>query len=364
MKSNDPKAKNLFARLTSLTATEGSRKIENFCTETLAWCLLVSPEFRKGFLAAIGMTEGAFEYHLDTQVFCKTGREKCYLDILLRPKDAKGNTFYVIEVKVWSKFSHRSVVEEKKERKTHQLDLYKSAVEKSYPAARNVVKISLTVDTETEQADIHLFWSDIDRLLCNPNLQADYSQVFRDFSKFLRSKNMGSITFEPLTPIGCSEWHKTNTRLNQAQRMFDRISQLDKFKALFRKKKLLTTDSDEENKRSWFGMHSSNFYIGIAFYSLGENTSVQPLLYLEYYGAHLKKVARDFQRGFSADFDFAKNYHCPADSWINTQDRDAKTVVLMAPLKNETKDNAQEIINWFTDRLDVIKEVEIAHSSS
>ena len=48
-------AKNLFARITSFTAEAGSDRVENLCTEVLAWCLLKSKGFRQSFLKCFGV---------------------------------------------------------------------------------------------------------------------------------------------------------------------------------------------------------------------------------------------------------------------------------------------------------------------
>ena len=50
MRTDHPLANNLLTRLLSYTGHEDRTSLEDFCTETLAWCLRKSPEFRSKFL--------------------------------------------------------------------------------------------------------------------------------------------------------------------------------------------------------------------------------------------------------------------------------------------------------------------------
>jgi hypothetical protein len=70
MRSDDPQANNIFSRLISYSprVTEPLRKrtaLEDFYTEALAWCLLNSEKFRKGFFELVQNAAGAPPLSLD-----------------------------------------------------------------------------------------------------------------------------------------------------------------------------------------------------------------------------------------------------------------------------------------------------------
>lgn len=53
MRSDNPQADNLFSRLISYTPRTDRTALEDFCTESLAWCLRCSPEFQSDFLKLV-----------------------------------------------------------------------------------------------------------------------------------------------------------------------------------------------------------------------------------------------------------------------------------------------------------------------
>src|SRR6266516_2270501 len=59
MRADHPYADNLLTRLVSYTPRKYRTALEDFCTETLAWCLRKSPEFRTKFLNRVKDSLGA-----------------------------------------------------------------------------------------------------------------------------------------------------------------------------------------------------------------------------------------------------------------------------------------------------------------
>ena len=57
MQSGDARAGNLFSRLFSYTPREDRIPLEDYCTETLAWCLCQSEDLAQEFLALTGIEE-------------------------------------------------------------------------------------------------------------------------------------------------------------------------------------------------------------------------------------------------------------------------------------------------------------------
>ncbi len=96
-----PQAHNLLSRLFSYTPRERRLPIEDFCTETLAWCLLNSCDFRKRFLNLIGKPEWDCDVDVHTQQSYKlnekddedeldgneTASDGGRFDLLILPKD-------------------------------------------------------------------------------------------------------------------------------------------------------------------------------------------------------------------------------------------------------------------------------------
>lgn len=86
MRHENPKASNLFSRLSSYVPREGENRVrhplEDFCTEALAYCLIYSPEFRRKFVSLIP----DFPRHPDTPIkvhtqhTIKTGRPDLVLE--------------------------------------------------------------------------------------------------------------------------------------------------------------------------------------------------------------------------------------------------------------------------------------------
>lgn len=72
MRHHDPKALNLFSRLSTYVPREGEKRVrhplEDFCTEALAYCLIYSPEFRTKFVSLIP----DFPNHPGTPIFVHT----------------------------------------------------------------------------------------------------------------------------------------------------------------------------------------------------------------------------------------------------------------------------------------------------
>src|SRR5262245_59475866 len=103
MRASHNSASNLFGRLTSLTVEEGSRRIENFCTESLACLLINSQEFQKRFFTLLNYSGPVTGFEFHTQEFCRyeeqTGQsgKKGYFDLVAISHSAR--VLIVIEVK-------------------------------------------------------------------------------------------------------------------------------------------------------------------------------------------------------------------------------------------------------------------------
>src|SRR5436309_1221140 len=165
MKFNHTSASNLFLRLTSLAAEEGSDRVENFCTETLAWCLINSKTLRKFFLLKVKLASPYEHIEFDTQQLCRIQkdvrraskvRQRAFFDLVVTcDRNEPTMQVFIIEVKVSSGFGK------------DQLEIYKEAAKREYHGSTLKVKVgTLTPYLKPPHgADFHIRWGEIQEAL-------------------------------------------------------------------------------------------------------------------------------------------------------------------------------------------------------
>ena len=180
MRAADNSARNLFARLKSLAVEDRSRRIENFCTESLAFLLLNSDEFQRRFLRLIGHTGRGTGFLFNTQEFCraKTGGshegEKNYFD-LVAVSDLSRRV-YIIEVKASTGFPD------------DQLPKYRAAAARSYQGF-SIRLISLSPHAEGPiGSDLHRTWNDVAKQISKIPGPAPISWLWRNSPTSSRTK--------------------------------------------------------------------------------------------------------------------------------------------------------------------------------
>jgi hypothetical protein len=200
--TNHKSGRNFFARLTSLAAEDGSRRIENFCTESLACILLNSEEFQREFLRLadyIGPV-GSFEFH--TQRSCcfriqkvsdSDKARKNYFDLLV--VEPYRRLLFVIELKASSGFG------------ADQLPKYRRAAEQSYPGFR-IKLLSVSPHNETPiGSDIHVRWCDVVNALRRVVLPSGLRTIVHQFADFLEDKELSTMKLHPISPSLCKQWN-------------------------------------------------------------------------------------------------------------------------------------------------------------
>jgi hypothetical protein len=343
MRFGDDRERNLFSRLTSLTVADGSRKIENFCTETLAWCLLVSPAFRRKIFARFANPMDSGDFYVETQHPCKFDTNYCYIDLLIHPKDG-ARTIYVIEVKVLSEFSRHSYEGEP----VHQLEKYRRAIKQEFPN-REVSIVSLTVDENPKQADKHLHWDTIETLLRVSPVKPNLKSIFIDFAEFLKRRNMAAPIIKNLNSSLVSKAHQVSELQSQFERIFDRLAQVRDLKSLLRNRKVKSRyDPDPENNYSWFGFEAGAYYVGIGFLPSASAPKAQSQLWIELYSRHgdnLKQIRAKLSRSLKFNLTIAESY------WPSATKSSPSTLTLIQPITPEFNGNATKMIEWFRTTL-------------
>jgi len=209
MRADNPFADNLFNRLFSYTPREGRTALEDFCTESLAWCLRNSAEFRERLfrrvlelLSASQQARFPADQHRSIEVHTQlsfSGEDedrdgkKGRFDLVIQSKRAD-RFVVVVEVKVDSDFADP------------QLPRYRKELDygKSFDGAKAKSLICLTkrrYEVGKMNVDAALVWSDVQQILqetsastmCG-NRDADSTHSKNDllgqFAEFLKSKGM------------------------------------------------------------------------------------------------------------------------------------------------------------------------------
>ena len=104
MRHDDPQSLNLFSRLAHYVPSEGEKLVrhplEDFCTEALAFCLMMSDSFRKRFISELLQKpdSAGLPTHVHTQHVSNDGRA----DLVFENIDGRKSQQWIIEVKFWA----------------------------------------------------------------------------------------------------------------------------------------------------------------------------------------------------------------------------------------------------------------------
>jgi hypothetical protein len=283
VRSDQAQATNIFGRVFSYTPRSESRTpLEDFCTESLAWCIIHSLEFRKLLLDRINiklssnarptldLSDECSSVRVDTQ-FPFHGEEDeetevaraARFDLLLR--SSADNAFaMVIEVKV----NLDGGLEE-------QLDYYRSVVTKGkiWTEYNERYVMSLTPSTQSpKNSDAHLSWDEVQSII---NGMKERNLVHSQFSEFLQLRHLGNIKLMKTTPHLSESFEQTAQYFAGYNSIFERFIDQENLKTLFGprnvKVPLLEYYPDEANR--WFAKLSfysvSNEAGGLPFYYAG-----------------------------------------------------------------------------------------------
>jgi hypothetical protein len=348
MRHDDPRAMNPLVRVTSLTCESGSNRIENFCTELLAWCLITSLHFRGKFLEALGIDPGATGFECHTQELYKTrivntGKDKGFFDCTIRTQHPR--RLCVCEIKVWSGFGR------------NQIDRYQAELDKRTeyaPAERMLVTITPSIQGSLKHRQIT--WVQIEAWLRAAVSNKD-SELLDFFADLLKHRGLGELKMKPITRDLQSGW---NSFAQFQQNWIDLFSRLqgdarlgDLLGARLGEAKLQT---DAQHDRSWIGFFSTRaeprFYVGIGF-----DHGKPPALWIEVEMPTSK--AQPLQRPkrmpvlLQRLWQNALPYARTVDPWINCNrtSKDSTIAAFLQPLTTELADNANAICDWYATTL-------------
>jgi hypothetical protein len=209
MRSDDYRADNLLLRLFSYTPRAERTPLEDFCTESLAWCVRNCASFRREFFKSLNLkvkaagrfaisTQHSYDYEDEAEDGdCDAGR----LDLLIQLDDDE--VLAVIEVKAWSSFN------------AEQLGRYRKQVDRCHgdlKFKRRPILITLTGRSEKpEGTDRHLMWSTVYKFLARQTLKkellSDYGRtVCKEFAEFLKEKGLGPMNVPKIATKHLDSW--------------------------------------------------------------------------------------------------------------------------------------------------------------
>jgi hypothetical protein len=217
MRADDPYADNILARLLSYTPRKDRTALEDFCTETLAWCLRNSREFQTKFLRLVKDSLAAgkrdlFVIGADTSIDVTTqfgfsagqadeddesDSKRGRFDLVIRsvPPD---EFVLVLEVKIDSEFGATQIP-----RYRQELLSRLSFQESSKKFLATLTKRREISREIWKHLDAALYWTDVHRLLeesansggrKSDGVSSSVSKfVMCQFAEFLKSKGMYSM---------------------------------------------------------------------------------------------------------------------------------------------------------------------------
>ncbi len=336
-------AKNLFARITSFTAEAGSDRVENLCTEVLAWCLLKSKGFRQSFLKCFGVVgmDGA-EIHTQFPVeIPKAGRGFC--DLVVVPRNHQGIGLFV-ELKVWSNF------------RENQLSDYRRAAKKKMPSLEpRIVTVTPFADPPAG-SDRHVTWSEIFEMLKRATGGDDVIEL-SEFADFLKLRGMSKpVVIDPIDARAVAQWRAVAAKVEQLNELFALLAFDKRVKRIFGGEldKPKFEYDEGTGGRAWLGVYASKggvwFYAGIGALQGGEAVM---LVDVAVSGDRLAAIKR--LGSLQKEFAQAKPYATEIDNWANRgrvegEGRKTETHFVFAQrIDDKYNGHSKRIGEWFTD---------------
>lgn len=246
-------AENLFTRITSFTTEEGSDRIENLCTEVLAWCLIHSEEFRQRFLKLADVVITAPQIHtqrsLKPTVADHAGAATSHglCDLVVFPESTQGAALFV-EVKVWSRF------------RPNQLADYFLAAKRLYSTLEPKIVTITPFSDCPEGSQRHITWSQVGSALENERAEAKDGRVQSEFARFLKSRGVSKeIAVDKLDSEVLSRLRAAAAKFEQFNRLFALFRLNEKLNAIFRREAEKPKVDFDHAERAWFGIYTSRF---------------------------------------------------------------------------------------------------------
>jgi hypothetical protein len=345
MEHHDPASLNPLARLTSFTCEKGSDRIENFCTELLAWSLIKSENFRKKFLENVGFTSNSnfSDFKCHTQYFYTNGNDKGYFDLFIQTSEPSDSC--VVEVKVSCPL------------RDSQLTRYKNT-------GRRLATVTPFIRADKKEGD-HVTWSQIEKWLRETAPRDGDTLMY--FADFLKSRGLSSMDMKPISNDLLSRWHNFASEQYAWLQILDDVASIDSVKKLLSPHGTKAPFQYEPTTgRSWIGtwyrnksVDTSGFYLGVGF-----REKKLPALWAEVeaptkFGrifADPDKLPGNLPHYWRNAVDYKLEGH---DHWVNQEQSSATPpldsnsgtvfVAFIQPLTPEYNGNADKVRSWFRE---------------
>jgi hypothetical protein len=268
MRSDDRRADNLLLRLFSYTPRAGRLALEDFCTETLAWCLRNCSSFRIAFLEALNLkvvdggrvgiaTQNSYE-HEDTEDGAKEGNSDAgRFDLVIQ--FGEDELLAIVETKVGSGFG------------VEQLRRYREELKRQQRALRFRRGVLITLTDRVEEpkgADIHRTWSLVQQLLerqVTSKSSTDHAgKVCTQFAEFLKEKGLGPMNVPSIASEPLAEWIAGMKFRGSVEDVLKSVKNDSELVRVLGRKRIVVEDKDNT---LWIGIYGNqqNFWIGFGF---------------------------------------------------------------------------------------------------
>jgi PD-(D/E)XK nuclease superfamily len=353
MRSENPQADNLFSRLISYTPREDRTALEDFCTESLAWCLRCSPEFRRDFLKLVRVNlikkQALFmadtddmTVNIETQFAFSESEVRGRFDLML--SDLQTGFILVVEVKVDSDLTDK------------QIDGYLKHLNGKRHFLISLTKQPIQNGLE-KKLDAVLRWSGIQRLL-EQQTSTQHVLMLQQFGGFLKEQGMYPMKIIRIAPERLADWKDSFALQRDLWEILDTLSKAIEIKPFFlldkkEKQKKILFEFSRDKRKLWLGIYGNSKPLDWIGFEILEFSSSPTLLMiislhfdgiipkeklLELFGPTLKETTQKY--GCNSDPD---KFGCDYDP---IEKQNATWLNFRQPIDDNYNGDADKIYNW------------------
>lgn len=355
MKNHDQRADNLLSRLFAYAPREGRLPLEDFCTETLAWCLRQSPSFQRSFLRlteipSLHDCDGLGAVHTQVSFYGRVDE--------VDASDPQGGRFdLVIESGVTNPFV--LVVESKIGAgfEPDQLPKYlrhmadRQAFDGVPMNARHL--ITLTSSPCERPPNVKgILWRDVQALIgSGPGEGTPLVEgLFEQFATFLEEKGLAMLKLKKVDNQLLTGWTAAKKLERQLRRIIAALKKEDDLIPTIGGQKVSTSDDG-----GWVGVGGKNsFWAGFGIAKIGGE--LQLFMWVE---ITVKGDCRGAEKNFDTEtktaFEAAKNYvkaFPDDDGSVNAGNlvKGQSRFVFVARLEGEFDGKGDKALDWLVAR--------------
>lgn len=231
MHHSDPHSDNLFSRLFSYTPrTESREPIEDFCTESLAWCLRKSPAFAQKFLekcnVRLEFNARSLDIHTQNR-FCdhetqNAGRFDLVIESRQQPKFV-----LVIESKVDADFRQNQLPDYKRQLTSNDYG--------NIPLDNRYLATITRLGKANFGTSADLKWCEVQLLLAstaNSEPSKHVAETMTQFAGFLKHRKLAPLELMNTTPTLLRQWSPVKLLEEQLTAIVERFRQKPEIRQL------------------------------------------------------------------------------------------------------------------------------------